>query len=496
MQKLVAYIKDVQAGGSTSALKYISSIYTKKLCVFVDDTSDVQIDQVYRRAVEVYNISEDCIYKKAQEIKKIKGILTSGLIIVNKHKSSLESLWSVLPKDSKDTIMFWDEADYDAPGHKNAISNSVQKHHHLDKLLKHVSECHFMTATQAGLVVSDLPFTDIYTISNGKEYLPYKEIKHKSLGDEDVAEMLKTGRMSPTLEDFLQSNWKDGIMIRSCRKVEDMESIKKALGILIPEADVQVLNGTTKEIVNPKTFKGILISFQMAARGVSFPNLKHIIVDFAKSTSQPVIVQSMRTLGYGKRLKNGNFVLGNSESLKKLDAAFEIEAQFKDIMRDHHSNPEKRKELVRSLGITPELTILPPSKGNGFKHKKIKTSFVQEVDLPYCEKLEEALIEKGELLHRVIPGKGIVPEWGSRSYEKGLSNCYNQPPQSPVRLERGKVQQISPDFAIERLVSKEEVAAKTIQWGHVFNTEGIPIKLVRFKLFDKSYTTNNFTDET
>lgn len=497
MAEHIGYIKDVQAGGSTRMVKEASEVYEDHLTVFIADTSDVQVDQVEHRAINDFGIPPACIYKKKAGIVAHKGIINSGLIISNKHPSSLEATWSALPKDPDSVTLVWDEPDCDAPNH-NYDTSTVLKHGHLNKLSKHASKIHYLSATTAGLVVSDTEFTDIVEIENGSDYLGFDDCEFINLGDEDVSGMLKTGEMSPTLKNFIVDHCHEGIFIRACKEVADMTAIVESIAKLNLDVDVVTLNGETKHTIDPKTFKGILISFQMGARGVSFPHLKHTIQDYSATTPQPAIVQSMRHLGYGKKLTK-NYIAGSRSSLALLKEAFKIEQKMKDILRKFPGDPEKRKEEVRNLTLDEDLCILPKDKSNGFKRTTSKFDYEILTKLPYTKEQESILIQSGTMFVKAVEGNGHTIKWGNRDFAKIVEQFLNTPPNSRVRLDpvRADYQRVIPTLAIQRIASVEEIASHDIQWGHLHNTETGEIEwLALFKKYPEKTTTYGFSDQT
>ena len=497
MTQHIGYIKDVQAGGSTKMLRLAADNYTKKVVVFITDTSDVQTDQVETRALQDHGIPKESIYKKKDQINKAGGIINSGLIITNKHKGSLEATWSALPKDPNKVIIVWDEADYDAPGHNSNIGKQVQKHEHLNKLAKHASEIHYVSATVAGLVVSDIEFTKIEVIENGEDYLGFSDCTLISLGDEDVQEMLKTGEMSPTLKNFFVEHADEGVFIRACREVADMTAIVESTEALDLGVNVVTLNGDTKDSIDPKTFEGVLATFKMGARGVSFNNLRHTVQDYSSNTPQPVIVQSLRNLGYGKKLEQ-NFILASTSSVSLLEEAFAVEDMMKKILVKYPGDPEKRKEEVRKMRLDKNLCILPKNKGNSFKNETSKNKFEIRAKVPYTRDIEKALQASGQLLVSIEDADNShYLRLGGRPFEKVVKDFLNTPPNSPVWLERSDLQYVSPTISIRRLVSKEVLAESSECWGFLLDENtGNPIYIALFELFEKPQVSYSFTDQT
>ena len=498
-RKRIAYIKDVQAGGSVQMLKLAAENYKSKTVLFITDTSEVQTDQVEYRAVNDFGIPKDKIYKKKAEIIKAKGIIKSGLVIINKTKSSIEAAWSALPKDPEDVIIVWDEADYDAPGHNSDKGSDIVKHALLSKLCKHSNEVHFMTATTAGLVVSDISFTDVQVIQTSESYLGFEECELVRLGEEDVPDMLIKGELSPTLKNRFLDSAHEGVIIRTSRKLEDHSNIQNSLKTLDPNIPISVLNGNTKDTLDPRTVTGVVIAHQMAARGVSFPNICHAIVNFSKTTPQPTIVQALRNLGYGKR-KEKNYIIGSNESIYLVEEAFALEKTLKNILEEFPGNPEKRKEAVRNLRLDENLCILPKAKGNGFKHKKSRSNYQITTRFTYSKEMETALINAKQLFVSIVE----TPEdkktgslgWGSRAFDRQVRGFLNHPPNSKVWLERSDLQYVTDDISIKRLVSKDYLSSLKNIWGFILDEEtGEPLEIVCFELYEEPIVTNSFTDQ-
>lgn len=498
-RKRIAYIKDVQAGGSVQMLKLAAENYRSKTVLFITDTSEVQTDQVEYRAINDFGIPKDMIYKKKAEIIKAKGIIKSGLIIINKTKSSIESAWSAIPKDPEDVIIVWDEADYDAPGHTSDKGSDIIKHELLDKLSKHSNEIHYMTATTAGLVISDIDFTEVRRIKTSESYLRYEECELVRLGEEDVPDMLIKGDLSPTLKNRFLNSAHEGVIIRTSRKMEDHSNIQDSLKALDPNISVSVLNGNTKDTIEPRTVTGVVIAHQMAARGVSFPNVCHAIVNFSKTTPQPTIVQALRNLGYGKR-KEKNYIIGSNESIYLVEEAFSLEKTLKNILEEFPGNHEKRKEAVRNLRLDENLCILPKAKGNGFMHKKSKADYKITNRIPYSKEMEIALINAKQLFVSVVE----TPEnkktgslgWGNRSFDRQVRGFLNHPPNSKVWLERSDLQYVTDDISIKRLVSKDYLSSLKNTWGFILDeATGKPLEIACFELYEEPVVTNSFTDQ-
>ena len=498
-RKRIAYIKDVQAGGSVQMLKLAAENYKSKTVLFITDTSEVQTDQVEYRAVNDFGIPKDKIYKKKAEIIKAKGIIKSGLVIINKTKSSIEAAWSALPKDPEDVIIVWDEADYDAPGHNSDKGSDIVKHALLSKLCKHSNEVHFMTATTAGLVVSDISFTEVRVIQTSESYLGFEECELVRLGEEDVPDMLIKGELSPTLKNRFLDSAHEGVIIRTSRKLEDHSNIQNSLKTLDPNIPISVLNGNTKDTLDPRTVTGVVIAHQMAARGVSFPNICHAIVNFSKTTPQPTIVQALRNLGYGKR-KEKNYIIGSNESIYLVEEAFALEKTLKNILEEFPGDPEKRKEAVRNLRLDENLCILPKAKGNGFKHKKSRSNYQITTRFTYSKEMETALINAKQLFVSIVE----TPEykktgslgWGSRAFDRQVRTFLNHPPNSNVWLERPDLQYVTDDISIKRLVSKDYLSSLKSTWGFILDEEtGEPLEIACFELYEEPIVTNSFTDQ-
>ena len=480
--KHIAYNKYIQSGGSTRALKEIQEFYRDRVCVFIADTSDVQCEQVLYRAEKEFGIPRDFIWYKTDEIKKRGDINQPGVIICNKTPSSLKTLWTKIPQDKSLVDIYCDESDYDCPGYEKQMS-TVQKDDLLNKLYRHSHRVTHISATCIAYCISDINFDTLIDIPVSKEYLAWKEIQQVSVGDDDMQEMLLSGNLSPTVENFIIKFSGEGILIRTNRKIEDMFLIQKALKNLVPGVEVNVLNGKTKDSVNPRTVGGILIVYNMASRGITFPNLAHMIYDSTKGAPQPAEVQAAgRCLGYNKRLEGGNFLLATQKILNKLNACFDLEEKCKAIFKKYYNDVSERHKAIMQLEIDRNIVILPKGKENGIRKDKEDLFVKQHAKVPYIKELEELLIEEGKLLHRLVftdnPG---FPKWGGGRWHYMV----NQPPQGNIKLDRYPSQHVGPNITVKCLVSKKEVEALTTQWMHVISEEGVCTHLALVELLEE-----------
>jgi len=473
-----AYIKWLQGGGTETAIDYCVESYHDRIVVLVTDTSDVQSEQVLRRLLTA-GVPKSQIFYKAKEIKNFKSKQGKpcGIIITNKHCSSLIATIEAISSNKANNLLVWDEPDRDAPGHTK--SKEAGKDKSLNKLEKLCGEVEYITASVLALVVSETNYTHTLEIEREKGYLNFEELVPVGLGDEDVGEMLRTGNMSPTLENFIRRNAEEGILIRVDSEVGDMELAKKAIQKIV-NVPVEVLNYSNR--VDPKTFKGVLISFKMAERGITFPHLRHIIVNFSKTAYQNVVVQAFRNLGYGKISKTENQFAGNTFSIGRAKLAFKIEKQLRDILRKYHNDYKKRWDEVEKIEINENWKLL--GKSNGFTVVGDNSGFEKVTSLPYTSKLEEELKKSGDLLHKIVPGNGKFIKAGARTFDKVMNDIISQPPHSKVRLSRADYQRVNPEIAIQRLAPVEEVAEKSQQWGHEFNSKGYPTKLTLWRRLD------------
>lgn len=488
-RKDIAYIKELQGGGSTEGYRHISGIYKEKMCIVITDTSNAQIMQAKDRLINDHGIDPDFIAVKHKEIDSYDKQV--GVIIIDKQVPNIKAVISKIGGIRDACFALWDEPDYDAPGHTRS-DTEIKKHEWLNKLRNLVGEVHYISATIAGLAVSEIAFTDVKEIPVNSNYMSWKDLKKKSVGDDDVREMLKTGDMSPTLRKFILEKQHEGIFIRTERKINDMSLVKKALQS-ITNVRVECLNGDNNEL-DFKNFKGILISYNMASRGITFPHLKHMIGDVPASSTQPTTLQSARILGWGKSMPGGNYFVGSQESIRHYDKAFEIEGKIRKVFVDNYDNPIERMEAIRSIQLDYKMTILPTTKSNGYKTVKNTKAIVLE-ELPYSESLAEDLISQGKMFVKVVEGNGEWYKGGDRSTAKAIEGIINNPPNSPSGLNKADYQKVSPDYALKRLVSKKIIAGHSKQWWPSFDSEtGAPKSLVLTDVEedDEKY---NFTDE-
>ena len=468
------YIKYIQGGGSSEAVNYAIECYKDRTVLFVVDNLDVQLNQVKERLIAL-GVPPEFIYCKTR-IKQYR-IGTPGILIVNKHPSNLNAAIHAISSVRENNLLILDEPDRDAVGHQD--SDKIPKDKLVNKLRSLCGEVEHITASTLAQVVSKINYQHTIEIPKESGYLSFEDLKPVCLGDEDVGEMLRTGKLSPTLEKFIIRNASEGILIRVDRLVKDMDLIKKSLQKRV-NVPVEVLNGTNR--IDPKTFKGILITFQMGERGVTFPHLRHIIVDFSKTAFQNVVVQAFRNLGYGKISKRQNEYAGNSFSIERAKTAFEIENKLQKIMRLHHNNHKKRWKKVQELEFEYKWQLL----GKSNKFKMIELEFKQITEIPYSKAVEEGLIETGELNYTIVKGNGEWYKGGGRSREKAIRDIINNAPHSPSWLDKAEVQKISPKYAVKRLKDKKEIENQQTQWGFIFDPKtGEPIKLVLWKKMEE-----------
>jgi hypothetical protein len=489
-RKDVAYIKEIQGGGSTEGYRYISSIYKEKMCIVITDTSNAQIRQAEDRLINDHGIDPNYIAIKYANIYAYDKEV--GVLIIDKQVRNIESVISKISGIRGKCFMLWDEPDYDAPGHTKS-DKEIKKHEWLNKLRNLAGEVHYISATVAGLAVSEIAFTDIKHIPVDSNYLAYKDLKKKSVGDDDISEMLKTGDMSPTLRNFIIEKKHEGIFIRTERKVGDMSKVKRALESFVT-VPVECLNGDNKDL-NFKDFKGILISYNMASRGITFPHLSHMICDVPPSSTQPTTLQSTRILGHHKKLLGGNFFVGTQQSLLHYDKAFEIEEKIKKVFVDNYDNPSKRMEEIRAIQLDYKMIILPKTKSNGYETVKNSQAKILE-EIEYSKEMEDILINSGKMLVRVVKGNGEWYKGGNRPTDKAIEDIINNAPNSPSGLNKANYQKVSPQYALQRLVSKETIKGRSKQWWPKFNGKtGTPELLVLTDLETDEDEKYNFTDE-
>lgn len=489
-RKDIAYIKELQGGGSTEGYRHISGIYKEKLCIVITDTSNAQIMQAKDRLINDHAIDPDFIAVKHKEIYSYYKQV--GVIIIDKQVPNIKAVISKISGIRDACFALWDEPDYDAPGHTKSDIEKIKKHEWLNKLRNLVGEVHYISATVAGLAVSEIAFTDIKEIPVDSNYMSWKDLNKKSVGDDDVREMLKTGDMSPTLRRFILEKQHEGIFIRTERKIEDMSLVKRALQS-ITNVPVECLNGDNKAL-DFKNLKGILISYNMASRGITFPHLKHMIGDVPTSSTQPTTLQSARILGWYKSMPGGNYFVGSQESIRHYDKAFEIEEKIRKVFVDNYDNPIERMKSIRSIQLDYKMTILPKTKSNGYKTVKNTKAIVLE-EIGYSEAMADALIAENKMFVKVVEGNGEWYKGGNRSTAKAIEDIINNPPNSPSGLNKADYQKVSPDYALKRIVSKKIIADHSKQWWPKFDSEtGAPKSLVLtdMEIDDEKY---NFTDE-
>ena len=481
----IPYIKSVQGGGSMEGFREVSRKYKKMLCVVITDTNDAQTNQAKSRLLNEYGCDAAYIATKKNEIEKFSPINGGGILVSNKTEGSILATIKVMSGNPSNNFLLWDEPDYDAPGHTES-SEKIKKHNHLNKVRLLANEVHYITATLAGLVVSPLVFNEPKIIDKKEGYLSFNDFNFVNLGDEDVSEMLISGDISPTLKKFIRRTAHEGLFVRTCREVANMALVKKSIQSLV-DVPVEVLNGSNKYL-DYKNFKGVLISFAMGARGLTALHLRHGIFDISAGTTQPTVVQAWRMLGYDKIGSNGNYVAGSTETLARCRTAFKFEEELKNIMQKYYNDPVLRHEKIAELELDLKMTILPKNKSNGFI-TEIGPRYIQKQTLDYSSAVEDALIAAKVLHSKVVEGNGEWYKGGNRDTEKAISDIINNSPNSPSGLNKSNYQKISPEYALQRLSSKEQIKELKEQWGHIFDPiTGKPIELTLWgEVEDKKY---------
>jgi len=467
-----AYIKKkVQQGGSTWALNHCIN-NRDRLNVFICDTSDTQVNQVVLRLLESGVSSSDLVIKDEIYSYSIKDAeLYNKIIIVNKHPSYSERLallLSIAKSMYNGTVLYWDESDYDSPNYEMPDPKS-QKDIILTALASHCKEVIMITATVAGLALSETDFENVIELDKPKpedDFLEFKDLKNIPIDKDYLIDFLSGNKLTdPKIEEFLKKYQKEGILVRAIHLIEGMDVMASQLRL--HGYQTSVLAGNS--YVDPTSVKNILISYKMALRGITFPNMHHMILALPKNPTNADLVQLLRILGWNKKLKHGNYVMCSQEDWHKIKNAHEAEEIYKKSLELHYRDHKKRHAWLKEQSF-PQGLPLPNSKLNGWKRKtKQHTHEPVGNKIPHSPEVEEILNIQGQLAEvlTTVPNTEDI-KWGNRPFPKIISDMINQSPGSRARLERGDVQRVREGKAIKRIKDKNELAQADLLHGLVF----------------------------
>jgi hypothetical protein len=462
--------KKVQQGGSSWALNNCLQ-NRDRLNLFICDTSDVQVTQVVDRLLKSGVPSSDLVIKDEVNKYSIKDKeLYTKIIIINKHPTYADRIALILSlarKHHNGTVLYWDESDYDSPFYDLPDENS-NKDIILTALASHCKEVVMITATVAGLGLSETDFGGVIELDKPRpkdKFLEFKDLENLPIDKDYLIDFLSGNKLTdPKIEDFLTKYQSEGILIRANHLIEGMENIHTQL--TDKGFKTSVLAGNS--YVDPTSVKDILISYKMALRGITFPNMHHMVLALPKNPTFADLVQLLRILGWNKKLDN-NYVMCSIEDWQKIKDAHTAEEIYKQSLELYADNHVKRHAWLKEQSF-PQGLPLPNSKLNGWKRKtKHYTHEPVGNKIPYSPQAEEILNIQGQLAEVIttVPNTEDI-KWSGRSFEKIISDMINQSPGGKARLERGDVQRVRNGQAIKRIKTKEELVEADLLYGLVF----------------------------
>tara|TARA_B100001079_G_C16375327_1_gene499417 strand:- start:81 stop:1595 length:1515 start_codon:yes stop_codon:yes gene_type:complete len=463
--------KLIQQGGSTKALQMICA-NRDVLNIFITDNSDLQVNQVVTRLLESGVSRKDMVVKK--EIKHLNRIDSSNndkIIIINKHPTysdRLSLLITLANKYANGVDLYWDETDYDSPNYEVPDPTS-QKDYILTALAEKCRNVYHITATQVGLAISISEYTECIELPEPpKDFLTFEDLKHIPIDKEYLNEFLKGNVNNKKVEEFLKKYQEQGILIRTDRIIEGMNNIQKGL---ISRGFTNVNTLTGESYVDPRTVAGILISYKMALRGITFPQMHHMIISLPKTPTAADCLHLLRILGHNKKLKGGNFILCSDNDWKQLKNAHKAERIARDSLKLYANDYKARHEYLKKQEF-PYMNLLPKNKMSNFIPIKNKNSdFIQVGEsITYSKKLEDTFNSTGLLAEKLISWTDTTEaKWGARSFERVVNDMINHAPNSKVRLERSLRQKVADGYGIERLKDKKELQNMKICIGLTFD---------------------------
>ena len=462
--------KKVQQGGSSWALNNCLQ-NRDRLNLFICDTSDVQVTQVVDRLLKSGVPSSDLVIKDEINKHSIKDKeLYTKIIIINKHPTYADRIALILSlaeKHHNGTVLYWDESDYDSPFYDLPDENS-NKDIILTALASHCKEVVMITATVAGLALSETDFGGVIELDKPRpkdKFLEFKDLVNVPIDKDYLIDFLSGNKLTdPKIEDFLRTYQREGILIRANHLIEGMENIHTQL--TDKGFKTSVLAGNS--YVDPTSVKDILISYKMALRGITFPHMHQMVVALPKNPTFADLVQLLRILGWNKKLDN-NYVMCSVEDWQKIKDAHTAEEIYKQSLELYASDHVKRHAWLKEQSF-PQGLPLPNSKLNGRKRNtKHYTHEPVGNKIPYSPQAEQILNIQGQLAEvlTTVPNTDDI-KWGGRSFEKIISDLINQSPGGKARLERGDVQRVRNGQAIKRIKEQRELAEADLLYGLVF----------------------------
>jgi len=446
--------KLIQGGGTTRTLrKGKEAIGQGALCIFMTQSLNKVLEDAYYKAVNEIKINEDDIIFH-QEVKEIIPEHTNfkgKLIIASKHPTYCKVLAQVIllaRADEIPVVFVWDEYDTDCAGYE-FISGSVKKDINLNALSEAADYVYCVSATNFAGVLTDWEWNEVIDLSVGREYLGFEDLEFFTVTKEHLEE-LTCGNITPAISTFLKDRYSEGVLIRVDReraKHEDMkENIEKQLNL-----KATIIN-TDNNDVSPRDVKGILIANGSVPRAITLPSIHHEIVAFSGETPQNTIIQSLRILGYGKKLKTKNYILCDETDKQKLIVAHKVDKDIreKNILKQ---SKKERDNWLKTYEFPNGFNAISRDKNNhylktGVKHEKLSPLFknlaediIKGMDVPI---LDSKITQKK--LEQLTKRKNAGAYEGFWTADILVSNVSNTHPQQMVRsMERRKYIPI-PDY--------------------------------------------------
>ena len=491
MKKIIGYRKPknfwvkkvTQQGGSTWALQNALS-NRDVLNIFITDTSDLQIRQVENRLLESgVNPNEILIKEDIKKVNLKDDYIWDKIIIVNKHPTYADRLATIINIANhhyNGVDMYWDECDYDSPYYEYPDPNS-KKDLILTTLAENCRNIYQITASQYGLAISKSiynggaivlpPYRNSMGESPDNTFLYFEDLTHVPVAAENLEAFL-SGEDYPAkdIENFIKLNEDEGILVRAEYEIEAMEGIKDTL-LDKGYKKVHMLNGA--EYVDPRKVTGILVSYKMALRGVTFPNMHHMIVKLPRDPSFADCIQLLRILGWGKKLKN-NYIMCTHEDWGTIQRAHRAEKIARKALEDFPTDWKGRYEYLKRQ-LWPHGKPLPRNKMDGWRRITSTHEFERVGNkVPYTPESAEFYTKYSAvpLVERLTDATGVLKDtqakWGKRPFHKVVNDLINNSPASAARLDRSDIQRVEDGIAIERLYPKEELIKLDLLAGLVY----------------------------
>lgn len=414
----IVITKPIQGGGTTKGMAIAqNTIERGGLAIYSTQTLNTIEEDAINKAKEQIDSNNIILARDLKSMNVEQEDWAGKLIIYNKHASYAPKVFQAVALAMDRNLYranIHDEYDADSIGYDH-IAN-VKKDQNLNALATMCTDNFCISATNFAGAITDWDWDDWHHIEPTEEYLGFKDCELLGATTHDISTLVD-GEITGMIKSFLERYWKEGILIRTERFRASHELIKNNIEELgIPAT---IINTDNKN--SAKDAKGVVIALDSTPRAVTTPNLRHQIVAYSDTTPNNTIVQSLRVLGYGKKGKEGNYIMSSNEDRARLDEAMEIETRIieEQVLR---LKKDKRLKWVENLRFKARSNPpLAKNKMNGHSSCTIKR---QDAVLPLAKGIGVAW-EGVPILDTIVYQKDIPNNQGNYSMGWSAETVYN-----------------------------------------------------------------------